>query len=634
MKAENNMMNNTKKTENTQKKPRTQKASKPAAEQGRKQTARNGKANTAENKQSSRNTKITAAEKKTVARGTRRTSPQSSAKRISKKHSLKIIPLGGLDEIGKNMTAFEYNGEIIVIDCGMAFPDDDMPGIDLVINDISYLEKNADKVKAVFLTHGHEDHIGGLPYFLKVINVPVYGTRLTLGLVEHKLKEHNLLSKVKLIRQRAGETNTVGKNFAVEFIRTNHSIADSVALAIKTPVGTVVHTGDFKIDTTPVVGEMMDLARLGELGKEGVLALMSDSTNVERAGYAMSEKKVGYTFRSLFENCNKRIIVATFASNVHRVQQIIDAAAANGRKVAISGRSMENIVEISILLGYMKVPEGVLISIDNINKYRPNQVVIITTGSQGEPMSALSRMAYSDHRKVEITQNDRIIISATPIPGNEKAVTNMINELFKFGAEVVYKSLVDVHVSGHACQEELKMVLALTKPKYFIPVHGEHRHLMLHAKLAEDMGIKNTFVLDNGSIIELTPDNAKVTGRAMAGKILVDGLGVGDVGNVVLRDRKLLAQDGLIIAVLAMSGETGEIVRVPEIISRGFVYVKESEELMDNIRRAARDGIERCVHQGNTDWNFMKNSVKQSISKYIFETTRRSPVILPIILEV
>ncbi|MBQ7794147.1 MAG: ribonuclease J [Clostridia bacterium] len=562
-----------------------------------------------------------------------RTASKPAAPR-GKKSLLKIIPLGGLDEIGKNMTAFEYANEIILIDCGMAFPDEDMPGIDLVINDISYLEKNSEKVKAIFLTHGHEDHIGGLPYFLKVINVPVYGTRLTLGLVEHKLKEHNLLSKVNLIRQKPGETVKVGRNFSVEFIRTNHSIADSVAIAIKTPVGTVVHTGDFKIDTTPIVGEMIDLGRFGELGREGVLALMSDSTNVERAGYAMSEKKVGTTFRALFENKNKRIIVATFASNVHRVQQIIDAAAANGRKVAVSGRSMENIVELSILLGYMKVPEGVLISIDNIKKYRPEQVVIITTGSQGEPMSALSRMAYSDHRKVEITQNDLIIISATPIPGNEKAVSNVINELFKFGAEVVYKSLVDVHVSGHACQEELKMILALTKPKFFIPVHGEHRHLMLHAKLAEDMGINNTFVLENGSVLELDGENAKVGGNVVAGKILVDGLGVGDVGNVVLRDRKLLAQDGLIIAVLAVSLETGEIVREPEIISRGFVYVRESEELMENIRRAARDGMEKCLRQGNTEWTLMKNSVKASVSKYIFETTRRSPVILPIIMEV
>ncbi len=558
---------------------------------------------------------------------------QRASQPKSKKSLLKIIPLGGLDEIGKNMTAFEYGNEIVVIDCGMSFPDEDMPGIDLVINDISYLEKNAAKIKAIFLTHGHEDHIGGLPYFLKVINVPVYGTRLTLGLVEHKLKEHNLLSRVKLVRQRPGEIVQVSRNFSIEFIRTNHSIADSVAIAIKTPVGTVLHTGDFKIDTTPIVGDMIDLGRFSQLGSEGVLALMSDSTNVERPGFAMSEKKVGATFQSLFANKNKRIIVATFASNVHRVQQIIDAAAANKRKVAVSGRSMENIVELSILLGYMKVPEGVLISLDDINKYRPEQVVIITTGSQGEPMSALSRMAFSDHRKVEITKNDLIIISATPIPGNEKAVSNVLNELFKFGAEVVYKSLTDVHVSGHACQEELKMILSLVKPKYFIPVHGEHRHLMLHAKLAEDMGIKNTFVMENGSILELDGENAKVNGNVQSGKILVDGLGVGDVGSIVLRDRKLLAQDGLIVAVIVVSRENKKVVREPEIISRGFVYVRESEELMENIRLAAKDGIEKCLRQGNTDWSMMKNSVKSSVSKYIFETTRRSPVILPIIME-
>ena len=394
-----------------------------------------------------------------------------------------------------------------------------------------------------------------------------------------------------------------------------------------------MHTGDFKIDTTPIVGEMIDLARFGELGNEGVLALMSDSTNVERHGFAMSERTVGATFRSLFENCRKRIIVATFASNVHRVQQIIDAAAANGRKVAVSGRSMENIVELSMQLGYMTVPEGVLISIDDIGKYRPYQVVIITTGSQGEPMSALTRMAFSDHRKVEITKNDMIIISATPIPGNEKAVSNVINELFKFGAEVIYKSLMDVHVSGHACQEELKMILALTKPKYFIPVHGEHRHLMIHAKLAEDMGIKNNFILENGSVHELDGQRAKIGAPVPAGKILVDGLGVGDVGNVVLRDRKLLAQDGLIIAVVAVSRASGEIVREPEIISRGFVYVRESEELMENIKKAARDGIMRCAQNHNTDWGVLKTGVKASISKYIFETTRRSPVILPIIFE-
>ncbi|MDO4618476.1 MAG: ribonuclease J [Clostridia bacterium] len=571
-------------------------------------------------------------QRKTTARQYTKT-PRKTAPKV-KKSPLKLIPLGGLDEIGKNMTAIEYADEIILVDCGMSFPDDDMPGIDLVINDITYLEKNHDKIKAVFLTHGHEDHIGGLPYFLKAINVPVYGTRLTLGLVEHKLKEHNLLSSVKLIRQRPGETVSLGSNFKVEFIRTNHSIADSVALAIKTPQGTVVHMGDFKIDTTPIVGDMIDLGRLGELGKEGVLALLSDSTNVERPGYAMSEKTVGDTFQRLFENCKKRIIVATFASNVHRVQQIIDAAAKNGRKVAVSGRSMENIVELSILLGYMKVPEGVLISLDNINKYRPSQVVIITTGSQGEPMSALTRMAYSDHRKVEITQNDLVIISATPIPGNEKAVTNVINELFKIGAEVIYKSLVDVHVSGHACQEELKMILALTKPKHFIPVHGEHRHLLLHAKLAEDMGINSTFVLSNGSVMEFDSGKAKVVGTVPSGKILVDGLGVGDVGNVVLKDRKLLAQDGLIIATIAISRFTGEILRQPEIISRGFVYVKESEELMDNIKKVVRESVSKYARGANFDRTYLRNNVRSSISRYIFETTRRSPVILPIIMEV
>lgn len=555
---------------------------------------------------------------------------------MAKKGKLRIIPLGGLDEIGKNMTAFEYANEIILVDCGMAFPDDDMPGVDLVINDISYLEKNAKKVKAVFLTHGHEDHIGGLPYFLKNINVPVYGTRLTIALVEHKLKEHNMLSKVKLVNVRAGQTITDCEYFKVEFIRTNHSIADSVALAITTSLGTIIHMGDFKIDTTPIVGEMIDLTRLGELGNQGVLALMSDSTNVERAGYAMSEKSVGVKFEEIFANCKKRIIVATFASNVHRVQQIINAAAANGRKVAVSGRSMENIVEISLLLGYMKVPSGVLINLDNIHKYPPEKVVIITTGSQGEPMSALTRMAFSDHRKVEMTKNDLVIISATPIPGNEKTVAAVINELFKIGVEVIYSSLADVHVSGHACIEELKLILSLVHPKYFIPVHGEHRHLVLHSQLAHKMGMKeeDTFVLGNGSVLEIDNDHAKVTGTVPSGKILVDGLGVGDVGNIVLRDRKLLAQDGLIIVVATISKENRqEILSGPDVVSRGFVYMRESEELIEKIREITRDSIENAKRGYVGDWTNMKNAVKNNISRYIYETTNRSPMILPIIME-
>ena len=555
---------------------------------------------------------------------------------MAKKRKLKIIPLGGLDEIGKNMTAIEYDNEIILVDCGMAFPDDDMPGVDLVINDISYLEKHEKKVKGIFLTHGHEDHIGGLPYFLKSINVPVYGTRLTIALVEHKLKEHNMLSKVKLVNVRAGQVVKDFQNFSVEFIRTNHSIADSVALAITTKLGTIVHMGDFKIDTTPIVGEMIDLARLGELGNSGVLALMSDSTNVERPGYAMSEKSVGDKFEEIFSGCKKRIIVATFASNVHRVQQIINAAAANGRKVAVSGRSMENIVEISLLLGYMKIPSGVLINIDNINKYPPEKVVIITTGSQGEAMSALTRMAFSDHRKVEITKNDLVIISATPIPGNEKNIAAVINELFKTGAEVIYKSLAEVHVSGHACMEELKMILSLVRPKYFIPVHGEHRHLILHSELAQKMGMKeeDTIILTNGAVLEIDDETAKVTGTVPSGKILVDGLGVGDVGNIVLRDRKLLAQDGLIIVVTAVKKDTKEIMSGPDVVSRGFVYMRESEELIDRIKEIAYESVLSCNKSHSHDWTSMKNCIKNNISKYIYETTNRSPMILSIIMEV
>jgi len=554
-----------------------------------------------------------------------------------KNNRIRIIPLGGLDEIGKNLTVVEYGNDIFIIDCGMAFPDDDMPGVDLVINDISYLEKNASKIKALFITHGHEDHIGGIPYLLKKINVPVYGTRLTLGLVEHKLKEHSLLLSAKLIRVHAGDIVNISRDIKVEFIRTNHSIADSVAVAITTPLGTILHMGDFKIDTTPIVGEMIDLTRFGELGRQGVLALMSDSTNVERKGFAMSERTVGDRFEQIFkDNADKRIIVATFASNVHRVQQIINAAVKNKRKVAVSGRSMENIIEVAIMLGYMTIPEGVLINIDAIKKYNPEQIVLVTTGSQGEPMSALTRMAYSDHRKVEITKNDLIIISATPIPGNEKAVSNVVNELFRIGASVIYKSLSDVHVSGHACEEELKMILALTKPKYFIPVHGERRHLIQHAELGYLMGIdpKDTFVLENGNILEIDDKEAKAAGNVTAGKILVDGLGVGDVGNIVLRDRKHLAEDGLIIIVVNISEDTHRIMSGPDIISRGFVYVRESEGLIDSVRDIARETLEKCNSGRNADWTTMKNSLKNNIAHYIYETTKRSPMILPIIMEV
>lgn len=554
---------------------------------------------------------------------------------MTKKSKLKIIPLGGLGEVGKNITVFEYGEDIVVLDCGMSFPDDEMLGVDLVIPDISYLEKNASKIRGIVLTHGHEDHIGALAYVLKKINIPIYATRLTLGLIEGKLKEHNIDSQVKKHCIKPGNTLNLGC-FKLEFIKTNHSIADCIAVAFYTPVGVVVHTGDFKIDTTPIDGEMIDLTRFGELGKKGVLALLSDSTNAERPGLSMSEKTVGERFEEIFKFNDKRILVASFASNVHRVQQIINTAYKFGRKVAVSGRSMENIVEVATQLGYMNLPKDTLISIDEINKYRPNQIVIITTGSQGEPMSALSRMAFSDHRKVELTANDLIILSSTPIPGNEKTVSRVVNELIRRGCTVIYESLAEVHVSGHACREELKIMLALVKPKIFIPVHGEYRHLQHHSELAQKVGIRreNIFIMQNGKVLELDSKNAKINGTVPSGKVLIDGLGVGDVGNIVLRDRKHLAQDGLIVTIVTISSDNGDILAGPDIISRGFVYVRESEELMETAKGLASTALEKCISKGNADWASLKSAVKRSLSDYFYQKTKRNPMILPVIVEV
>mgnify|MGYP000412044673 CR=1 FL=1 len=551
------------------------------------------------------------------------------------KSKLKLIPLGGMQEIGKNMMAIEYKDSIIIVDCGLAFPDEEMLGIDLVIPDISYLVKNKEKVRAIFLTHGHEDHIGSLPYVLPQINVPVYGTKLTLGLVGNKLKEHGLLGSVELMTIKPKDKVKIA-DFEVEFIKISHSIADSVALAIHTPVGVIVHTGDFKVDYQPIDGEKMDLHRFAELGKHGVLALMCDSTNVERPGYTMSESTVGGSFIELFRDVKGRIIIATFASNIHRVQQAINASVMFGRKVAVVGRSMVNVLGVATELGYMEIPDGAIIDIDSIGRYPADKVTIITTGSQGEAMAALSRMASSDHRKVEIMSNDRVIISATPIPGNEKFVTRVINQLFKKGADVIYESLADIHVSGHACQEELKLMQALVRPKFFIPVHGEYKHLKLHAKLAENMGVdkENIFILDNGSVLELTKDTAKTNGTVTAGKVLVDGLGVGDVGNIVLRDRKHLSQDGLIVIVVTISKESGQVVVGPDIISRGFVYVRESEDLMEDAKSIVKEALAKCEEKQITEWSTIKSQVKDSLREFIYSKTKRNPMILPIIMEI
>ena len=555
---------------------------------------------------------------------------------MARKTKLRVVALGGLNEIGKNMYIYECGNDILVVDSGMAFPDDDMLGIDLVIPDITYLIKNKQKVRAVILTHGHEDHIGGLPYLLKELSVPVYGTRLTLGLVECKLKEHGILAKSQLHCVKQGDRVKIG-NFSVEFIHSNHSIPDAVMLAITTPMGTVVHTGDFKIDPTPISGSMIDLGRLGELGKKGVLALLSDSTNVENPGYTLSESKVGITFDEIFSNYKKnRIIVATFASNVHRIQQLINSAKKYGRKLAVSGRSMENIVEVASLLGYIKMPKGMLISIDDIKKYQPHQLVICTTGSQGEPMSALSRMSTSEHKKVEIVKGDLIVISANPIPGNETSVSKVVDELFKRGAEVIYESSNAIHVSGHACQEELKIILGITKPKYFVPMHGEYRHLIQHARLGEQMGVNpdNIFIMDIGQVLEFSGEGAKIVSTVPSGRILVDGLGVGDVGNIVLRDRQHLAQDGLIVTVISVSSETGAVVGSPDVISRGFVYVRESEDLMEEIRDVVLRAFNDAKKSGIKDWSTLKLKVKHALSGFLYNRTKRSPMILPVIVEV
>lgn len=548
---------------------------------------------------------------------------------------LKIISLGGLNEIGKNITVYEYGGDMLVVDVGMGFPDDDMYGIDVVIPDFSYLIKNKDRIRGIFLTHGHEDHIGSIPYLLREVQAPIYATRMTAGLVKLKLEEHRLLDKTKLITCEAGETVKAGK-FSVEFIHTNHSIADAVSFAIKCPAGVCVHTGDFKIDPTPVSGGMIDLARFGQLGKEGVLCLLADSTNVERPGFTKSEKSVGASFDALFRGCEERIIVTTFASNVDRMQQIVSVAAKYGRKVAVVGRSMENAIKVSTELGYMSIPTGVLVDVNHIKSLPKNKVCIITTGSQGETMSALTRMAFSTHRQVDIQAGDRVIISASAIPGNENAIGNVVNELYRKGADVVNEREAALHVSGHACQDELKIIHALVRPKFFVPVHGEQRHLKTHAKLAREMGMdpNNILISDIGKVMEFTPTSAKINGTVPAGRVFVDGYGVGDVGAVVLRDRKHLAEDGMIVVVASMSGEDGALVSGPDIITRGFVYVKESEGLMEELRTVVLEAIGASGAKGSKDWAAVKSQIKNDLSGYLYKKTKRNPMILPVVMVV
>ena len=548
------------------------------------------------------------------------------------KSKLKIIPLGGLEQIGMNITAFEYEDSIIVVDCGLAFPGDDMLGIDLVIPDVSYLKQNIDKVKGFVITHGHEDHIGALPYILQQVNVPVYGTKLTIALIEHKLKEHNLLKNTKRKVMKHGQSVNLGC-FRIEFIKTNHSIQDASALAIYSPAGIVVHTGDFKVDYTPVFGDAIDLQRFAEIGRKGVLALMCDSTNAERSGFTMSERSVGHVFDNLFnEYKTNRIIIATFASNVDRVQQIINTAYRFGRKVAVEGRSMVNVITTAAELGYLRIPDQTLIEIDQVKNYPDEQVVLITTGSQGESMAALSRMAANIHKKIVIKPNDTIIFSSNPIPGNEKAVSKVINELSMKGAKVIFQ---DVHVSGHACQEEIKLIYSLVKPKYAIPVHGEYRHLTAQKNVVEELGIpkENIFVLASGNILELDSQSAQVTGTVHTGAILVDGLGVGDVGNIVLRDRQHLAEDGIMIVVVTLERHSNVILAGPDIVSRGFVYVRESEDLMDGAREVVENALDSCLERNITDWGKIKTVVKDALSEFLWKRTKRSPMILPIIME-
>ncbi|MHB8172049.1 MAG: ribonuclease J [Thermincolia bacterium] len=546
-----------------------------------------------------------------------------------------LIPLGGLGEIGKNMMVVKYGENILLIDAGLMFPEEEMLGIDIVIPDITYLLENRDIVRGIVLTHGHEDHIGALPYVLKQINVPVYGSRLTLGLLEGKLRENNILGSVKMHAIKPRDTVNIGP-FKVEFLRVSHSIPDAVALAVHTPVGTILHTGDFKFDQTPVDGEVTDFQKLAELGEQGVLVLLSDSTNVERPGFTLSERTVGQTFEETFREAKNRIIVATFASNVHRLQQAITAAYKYERRVAVVGRSMVNVVNIASELGYLTIPDDMLVDIDEVGNLPPEQVVILTTGSQGEPMSALTRMAMSDHRRVEIVPGDTVIISATPIPGNEKLVARTINNLFKQGAEVIYEKFSGIHVSGHPSQEELKLMINLTKPKFLVPVHGEHRHLRKHAQLGQGMGIpaENIFVAENGHVLEFSKKSGRIAGRVTAGRVLVDGLGVGDVGNIVLRDRKQLSQDGILIIVVTMNKETGSVVAGPDIVSRGFVYVRESEQLMDDAKEKVKSALVKCGERGITEWATIKSNVRDALGKYLYEKTRRRPMILPIIMEV